>query len=230
METNQSFQRLAGILAIIAGILALLSLVVGLAGVSYDFEVFSDPSALIAAGADAAQNIRWSFWLNMLGNYLLLIPLALLLFHWFKATNEMFVQLYTASGLLYLILGAAGAAILATTRPFLIDAYAVATPAMQEILIIEFQVVTAVAEEGLQGVIQNLAGAVWFLGMGYFLRTKTAALGIFMMIVGVFLLLNMLGNMFDVEALSLLGLTAAILLGPLWAIGMGIYLLRSKTK
>ena len=47
-----------------------------------------------------------------------------------------------------------------------------------------------------------------------------------MMVVGLFLLLNMLPNMFNVEALSLLGLTAAILLGPIWSIAMGINLLR----
>lgn len=230
MQPNHSFQRWSGIFAILAGILALLSLVIGLAGVNYDFEVFSDPSSLIAAGANVATYIQWSFWLNMFGNYLLLIPFALFLYQWLKSVNHAYAQLYTVSGLIYLLLGAAGAAILASSWPFLIETYAVSTAAMQEILVVEFQLVSTIAEGGLQGVIQNLAGAIWFLGIGAMLRTKQAGLGIFTMVIGVFLGLNMLGNMLHIEALSLLGLTANILLGPIWSIVLGIYLLRLKIE
>lgn len=230
MQRNHSFQRWTGILAIIAGILALLSLVVGLAGVQYDFEIFSDPSSLIAAGADVAQNIQWSFWLNMLGNYLLLIPLALFFYQWLSSENPAYIQLFTASGLIYLLLGAAGAAILASAWPFLMKTYAAAAPATQAGLVVDFQLVSAIAEGGLQGVIQNLAGAIWFLGVGMILRAKQSGLSIFTMGLGLFLLLNMLGNMFNIEALSLLGLTANILLGPLWSIAFGVYLIRAKVE
>ena len=77
-----SFRGLTAVLAITAGVCALLSLVVGLAGVNYNFDVFSDSSSLIAAGTVAAGFIRWSYWLNMVGNYLFMLPLALLLFQW----------------------------------------------------------------------------------------------------------------------------------------------------
>ena len=170
MNIDDSFQRLTGVLAILAGILALLSLVVGLAGVGYDFEVFSDTSSLIVAGTVAA---AWSF---------------------------------------------------------LIEQYAIASLAQQEFLVIEFQVVNAIAEEGLHGVIQNLAGAVWFLGMGALLRSTKNSLGIFAMIIGVFLMLNTLGNMFNLEFLSLLGLTANIVLGPLWSIWIGVLFVQLKTN
>ncbi|MEM7111469.1 MAG: hypothetical protein AAF614_03500 [Chloroflexota bacterium] len=225
MNTNSSFQRLTAVLAIIAGIAALLSLVVGLSGVDYDFEVFSDPSSLIAAGTTAAALVRWSYWLNMVGNYLFLIPLALFLYHWLGSKNNLFAQLYTISGYTYILLGAAGSAILAAAWPFLMEQYAT-TP--QADLITHFQVVTAIAETGLHGVIQNFAGAVWFLGMGSLLRQKRAALGIVAMVVGAFLVLNTLGNMFNIEALSLIGLTANILLGPIWTIWIGLALLKTN--
>jgi hypothetical protein len=230
MHTDNSFQRLTGILAIVAGIFALLSLVIGLAGVNYDFEVFSDTSSLIASGTAAAVFIRWSYWLNMFGNYLLLIPLALLLHQWLKNVQASYALLFTASGLLYLALGATGSAILATAWSFLIEQYATATAANQPFLVIQFQVVNAIAEAGLHGVIQNFAGAVWFLGIGSLLRTKQTGLGIGAMVVGLFLTLNTLGNMFNIEALSLLGLTANILLGPLWSIWVGIFLMQLKAK
>jgi hypothetical protein len=228
MNSEKSFQKTTGILAILAGILALVSLVVGLAGVDYDFEVFSDTSSLIAAGADAAVFIRWSYWLNMVGNYLFLMPLTLLLYQWRKADSPGFAQMYTGSGLIYMLLGAAGSAILAEAWPFLMEQYELATAAQFDFLITDFQVVNAIAESGLHGVLQNFCGAVWFLGMGSLIQKELRPIGIFTLIVGLFLLLNTLGNLFNIEALSLLGLTANILFAPIWSIWIGVYFLKNK--
>lgn len=85
---------------------------------------------------------------------------------------------------------------------------------------------TAVVTIG-QGVVQNVAGAVWFLGMGSLLRRHRPALGAAAMAVGAFLVVNAAGIMVDVEALRFIGLTGNVLLAPAWAIGMGISLLRS---
>jgi hypothetical protein len=111
--------------------------------------------------------------------------------------------------LLYLVLGATGSAILAAAWPFLIERYELATTAQKEFLIIDFQVVNAIAEEGLHGVIQNLSGAIWFLGIGYLIRSRRNGLGIFTIALGIFLLLNTIGNIFNLEVLSLLGLILA---------------------
>jgi hypothetical protein len=210
--------------------MALVSLVVGLAGVNYDFEAFSDPASLIAIGSSAAVFIRWSYWLNMLGNYLFLIPLALFLYQWLKSVNPSFAQLFTASGLLYLVLGAAGSAMFAAAWPLLIELYESAPVEQRPFLVVDFAVVNALAGEGLHGVLQDLVGAVWFLGMGYLLRTKRNGLGIFTMTIGGFLILNTIGNILNIEALSLIGLTANIVLGPLWAIWLGTLLVLRKVE
>lgn len=227
---NNSFQRLVGLLAILAGILALLSLIIGLAGVNYDFEVFSDPAALVASGATAAAFIRWSYWLNMFGNYLFLMPLALLLYRWLKPLNPPFAQLFTGGGFLYMLLGAAGSSIFSAAWPLLMGMYESAPAAQQPAIVVSFELVNAIAGEGLHGILQNLVGATWFLGMGYLLRAKRNGLGIFAMVVGAFLILNTIGNMFNIEALSLLGLTANIILGPLWSISIGILLAQLKAE
>lgn len=225
---DNSFQRLTGGLAVLAGILALLSLVIGLSGVNYDFEAFSDPAFLIAIGSSAAGLIRWSYWFNMLGNYMLLMPLALFLYKWLKSENPPFAQLFTGSGWLYLLLGAVGSSIFAAAWPFIIDLYETTPPDQQANLLIHFEVINAFAGEGFHGVLQNIFGAVWFLGMGHLLRSKRNALGLFAMAVGAFLVLNTIGNVFNVEALSLLGLTANIVLGPLWSIWIGVLLVQLK--
>lgn len=229
MKIDQSFQKVVGWLAIVAGVLAFSSLLVGLVGVSWDFEQFSEPAALISIGAAGAGFIGWSFWFNMFGNYLLLLPLALWLYLWLKAEHESGARLYTLGGIFYILLGAAGAAILAAAYPFLIEAYGQTTvEAEQALLLADLRLVQSIAEAGLQGVGQNFAGAVWLIGMGTLLRKRINTLGLFSIVIGGFLVLNTLGNMFNVEALSLLGLTGTILLAPLWSILLGALCLRAK--
>ena len=223
---SERFVRFSGVCSVLAGVFALAGLVVGLITVDYDFEVFEDTSRLISLGADAAGAIRWSNLLNMFGNYLFLLPLALLLFGWLRSADEGRTRFYTTSGVLYITLGAAGASILAAGWSHLIEAYAAASAEFQPILVSQIELVNAIAEQGLQGALQNIVGALWFIGMGSFLQSQRSAQGIFGMVVGVALLLNAVGNLFNIEFLSLLGLTGNILLGPIWAIWMGVSLLR----
>ena len=55
---------------------------------------------------------------------------------------------------------------------------------------------------------------------------KRRMLGLFSVTLGIFLFLNGLGAMFNLEVLSLMGLTANVLLAPLWALLVAIDLLR----
>jgi hypothetical protein len=207
---------------VLAGILALLSLVVGLVGVDGDFETLSEEASVLAAGADVADYIRWSFWLNMLGNYLLVIPLALLLYGWLAADDRPAARLFTAGGCVYLLLGAAGSAILAEAWPQLMEKYAVADEAGRSVILADFELVNAIAGDGLHGIVQNVAGAVWLLGIGAMMRHRSRLLGLAAMAIGVFLVLNSIGNVLGIEALSLIGVTATVLLAPLWFITLGI--------
>src|SRR5688500_2811475 len=82
---SNRFQRLAGMLAIIAGPLAWGGLVAGLSAADFDFERLSEAQAILNLGPAAAPVLRWSFLLSMLGSYLLLLPLALWLGDWLGA-------------------------------------------------------------------------------------------------------------------------------------------------
>lgn len=226
MNNTQSFQRLAAIAAILSAPLAWGSLFVGLSGVNYDFDVFSDANLLIKAGEGAAALIRWSLYMNLFGNYLLLLPLVIFLWYWFRSENQLHTSLYSVAGLIYVLLGAIGAAILAAVWPKLIAEYAQAAATQQETLLVVFKAVTGIAQDGIQGVVQNIPAALWFCGMGRLLISKRRGLGLFTVILGIFLLLNGLGSILNIEMLTLIGLTANVLLAPLWALWIGIDLLR----
>jgi hypothetical protein len=123
MNNEHSFQRLAAVAAIISAPLAFGSLVLSLAPVDFDFEVFSDLTSFISVGASGANQLRWSMMLDMLGYYLLLAPVAFVLWHWLKPKGRTRVGFYTFCGLSYLLIGAMGAAILAAVWSPLINAY-----------------------------------------------------------------------------------------------------------
>lgn len=222
------FQRLAGLATVIAGPLSIVSLIVGLSGVGYDFEVFSDVSALIAAGDRAAGLIRWSFLLNLFANYLLLLPVAVLLWRWLRGRSPLFADFYTLCGLIFLLLGAASAAVSSAVWPLLIREYTGAAPTQQEALGLIFRAVSEATEGGLQSAVQNFPGAIWFWGMGALLRGVRRSLGWLSMTVGGFLAVNGVGALLLNESLSLLGLTGSLLLIPVWSVWLGIVLLREK--
>ena len=157
----------------------------------------------------------------------ILLSVALLLLRWLRQDDPVVADLATVAAGFYILLGAAGASVLASTLPDLIQRYADADAAMRAGLLNDFDLARRIAEDGLQGVVQNVAGAAWFLGMGSLLRRHRPALGAAAIAVGAFLVVNAVGIMVEVEALRFIGLTGNVLLAPAWAIGMGISLLRS---
>jgi hypothetical protein len=220
-------RRAIAVVTIAAGVMSLASLIVGLSGADFDFEAVSESATFIALGPDAVAPVRWGLWLSMFGSYLLLVPVALLLLRWLRQDDPVVADLATVAAGFYILLGAAGASVLASTLPDLIQRYADADAAMRAGLLNDFDLTRRIAEDGLQGVVQNVAGAAWFLGMGSLLRRHRPALGAAAIAVGAFLVVNAAGIMVDVEALRFIGLTGNVLLAPAWAIGMGTWLLRS---
>jgi hypothetical protein len=220
-------RRATAVVTIAAGVTSLASLIVGLSGADFDFEAVSEAATFIALGTDAVAPVRWGLWLSMFGSYLLLVPVALFLLRWLRQDDPVVADLATVAAGFYILLGAAGASVLASTLPDLIQRYADADAAMRAGLLNDFDLARRIAEDGLQGVVQNVAGAAWFLGMGSLLRRHRPALGAAAIAVGAFLVVNAAGIMVDVEALRFIGLTGNVLLAPAWAIGMGTSLLRS---
>ena len=220
-------RRATAVVTIAAGLTSLASLIVGLSGADFDFEAVSESATFIALGTDAVAPVRWGLWLSMFGSYLLLVPVALLLLRWLRQDDPVVADLATVAAGFYILLGAAGAGVLASTLPDLIQQYADADAAMRAGLLNDFDLARRIAEDGLQGVVQNVAGAAWFLGMGSLLRRHRPGLGVAAIAVGAFLVVNAVGIMVDVEGLRFIGLTGTVLLAPAWAIGMGTWLSRS---
>ncbi len=226
MGDARGFERMTGVMAITAGVLAIASLWIGLAGLDYQLDAFSGAEAILGAGAAAAPYIRWSQICNLLGNYLLLFPTALLLWHWLRPANAPFADFYTLAGLFFLSVGGIASGILIGAWPDMLIDYANATGTERENLATIFINFTRSIENGLQGLVQNLPGAIWLLGMGGMLKRKRAALGWLTLLFGSFMLVNSLGSLLDNSALSLIGFSGNFLILPVWAIWIGLDLVR----
>ena len=224
-----SAERWVGALAIAAGPLTLLGLVLGLVLVDFDAEAFRDPDVVLGLGSAAAGTLRASYLLVMLGSYLLLVPLAVWL--WSRlADGRRDAGSMTAlvAGLAYLGLGAAGASILAAVWPALIEE-AARTGSDPAAVRVAFVTATRIAEDGLQGAVQNIAGGAWWIAVGLGLRAlrhrKLAALSL---VHGVASSVNALGSLLSAEALTLPGLTLTVLLAPVWSVCLGLTILRGR--
>lgn len=220
--------RLAAVCALAAGPLALAGLALGLQLAGGDAEAFRDPDFVLGLGVDDAGALRASFLLVMLGSYLLVVPLGLWLAERYGPSSDWRWRLTTVAGLGYLGLGAAGSCILAAVWPDLVRQ--AAEGADRETLVIAFRTATRIAEDGLQGAMQNLAGAVWWTGVGLALRRAgRRRLAVLTLVLAAGSALNTLGALLSVEAFTLVGLTATVLLSPVWAVLLGLVALREPS-
>lgn len=224
MNNVRSFQRFAAVLAIISGILAFASLVPALMAVDFDPEATTNMRLYLETGPRGASLWRTSMILDILGYYLLIVPLTILLWHWFRPSDPGRVALYSLCLLAYSLVGAIGAAILAAVVPPLITSYGSAGAQKATIELI-FDATTNMVYVGLWNILEGFLAGIGWIGMGLILRHERRAIGIATVILGGALLGDSVGTTLGIEALASLGLSVYLVLAPIWALWLGIDLL-----
>ncbi len=230
MNNERSFQKLAGITAIISAPLAIASLVLVLAPVNYNFEAFEKNTLFLSAGASGASMLKWSMVLDVFGFYLLLAPAAFFLWYWLKPKAPARVGFYTFCGLAYILLGAAGAAILSAVWPPMISAYAQSSGAQAEALEIVFGALTNAVVGGIWNSLDPITSGIWWLGIGLLLRSERRGLGIFTVVLGIVSLLSGIGTILGIFILATIALNLFFLMQPIWALWLGIDLMRRPVQ
>jgi uncharacterized protein DUF4386 len=230
MNDHQSFQRFAALAAIISFPLALGSIVLQSIPVHFSSDVIANPALQLSVGAGGASLLRWGLILDMFSYYLPFLPIALFLWGWLGPRNPDWVHFYTFCGLGYILIGATGAVILAAIQPPLIKAYAQASVEQRVMLETVFNTIWSMVYGGMWNILGGLLAGTWFLGIGLLLRSERRLFSIFSIILGVSALLDSLGMILSVEALALLGVAIYVLLAPIWALWLGIDLLRKPVQ
>jgi len=233
MNSLQSFQRFAGVSAIISVPLALASAVLQ-AGLPSNFSpglapIGTNSALTLSVGTDGANLLRWSLILDMFGFYLPLLPVALFLQRWLEPKNLHWVRFYTICGLGYILIGATGASTLAAVQPPLINAYGQASLEQRYVLETVFITLWNMVFGGMWKLGGLLAG-LWFLGIGLLLRDERRIFSIVSMILGASPFLGLLGGSLGIEALFLLGASIFGLFALTWALWIGIDLVRKPVQ
>lgn len=227
MRGDKRFQCTAAWLAILALPLAYANVGLALLAIDFDLAAFADTARgfqLAASHPHGVELIRWSMLTDMLGFYLLLVPLALVLWDWIEKHNPQFVRLFTVLGLGYLFFGALGAAILSVVAPHQVQAYAQSTGVeaqRHQAILMAFSIAIY---DGLWGTLNPLLAGVWWLGVGWFLRRERRVLGWVTVALGICTLVREV----KIGPIALLALAVYFVLAPIWAAWLGVYLLRKK--
>lgn len=227
MNNDASFQRLAAVTSILATLLACGSIGVQALVLGVNTDPFSNPASILMTGANGANLFRWGMILDIFGYYLLLVPLALLLWSRLQPKGMNLVTLYTFCGLAYILVGAIGAATLAAISPPLIEGYGHASAQQQQMYEVVFSGFINVVYVGLWNLLESSLSGIWWLGIGLFLRREQPALGIFTTVLGIFALLDALGRILNIQLIYTVGLAGILLFIPIWTLWFGIDLLRS---
>jgi len=228
MNNDVSFQRLAAVTSILATLLALGSIGVQVVVLGINTDPFSNPTSLLGTGANGASLFRWGMILDIFGYYLLLAPLALLVWSRLQQKGMNLITLFTFCGLVYMLIGAIGATTLAAISPPLIEGYGQASVQQRQVYEVVFSGFLNFVYVGLWNLLESTLGGMWWLGIGLLLQREQPALGIFTTVLGIFALLDALGRILDIQIIYTVGLAGVLLLIPIWTLWFGIDLLRSR--
>jgi hypothetical protein len=228
MNNDASFQRLAAVTSLLATLLACGSIGLQAVVLGVNADPFSHPTSILGSRANGASLFRWGMILDMFGYYLLLAPLALLVWSRLKPKDRNLITLCTFCGLAYILIGAIGAAMLAAISPTLIEGYGQASVQQRQLDEVVFSGFLTVVYVGLWNLLESSLSAIWWVGIGLFLQREQPALGLFTTVLGIFALLDALGWILNVQIIYTVGLAGMLLLIPMWTLWFGIDLLRNR--
>lgn len=210
--------RIAAGSAIAAGCVGLVS--VGLFAAAFGFDVSvtsAAPDLASGVGAGRAGLLRWAALTDMVGFYVLVIPVVVHMGGRLYATGHRLAGTATACGLAYAVIGAIGAATLAAAAPPLLEA---GTPEADAIL----DVLRRIVFVGLWQTLETLPLALWLAVAGSHLRRRWPALGwsAFVLAAGAALMAG--GRMLAVEPL-VAAATGPVIGGlAVWLLALGLSL------
>jgi hypothetical protein len=222
--TRLPLRRTVGWLAILSAPLANANVLLALLAVNFDLNVFSDTDAglhVIARSAQSQTLTELSLIADMLGFYVLVIPVALLLREKLKETQPYLATLFTVFGLGYLFFGALGASVLVLLIPHQLILYTQTVGAESQIHFAIAGAFTDAIYNGLWAILDPLLSGVWWLGVGILLWRQWRIVSVISILAAVasFLMLT------KVASIDIVGLFAYYILAPLWALTLGVRVL-----
>ncbi|HLO79550.1 MAG TPA: hypothetical protein VK166_01250 [Chitinophagaceae bacterium] len=221
-------QARVGIITLVSGVLAAACIVSGMVAVDFNDEAFSNPVLILSIPNVNVQAARWSMLFDMLGYYMLLIPVIYLFHDWMK-NKTAWANVISFCGLAYALIGSIGASILAIIYPAVLKEYVTASPETQLILKSQFQLFNDMVYGGLWNLLEIFFAAIWWGSVGIALfRNKYSFIGVLSAVTGISCLADGISGMLEIPALHEIALNAYLLLSVIWAVIVGVFLMQKK--
>jgi hypothetical protein len=225
MDDERSFQRFAGVAAIVAAAASAVSLVLFTATVGYS-SAGSDAVNILKAGPGSMTALRWSMFLQMLGYYLLLVPVALALQRWLGSKRPSGVQFYTICGFIYIVTGALATSVYLGALPDLVRGFAAASGGSQDTYTIVAKFAANLVTRSFGDIVSMIPAAVWWIGLGLLIYRGRRALGVVSLVLGAAAVVYSVGSILDVSGIMTVGLLGWFILIIVWSLWLGIILVR----
>src|SRR6266536_5064426 len=184
------------------------------AAVGFDLNPISHPLILLHQGATGATLWHWAMMLDILGYYLLIVPLILALRSWLRPSSPNWIDLAVLYLLAYGGIGAIGGAILATAIPPLIRGYAMAGP-HRVVVETVFTGYSDAVYRGMWNLLEQFLADVGWLAVGVVLRSEDRRLGRVTTVLGLACLVDAFGTAMNVDAVATTGLSVYLVLAPI---------------
>ena len=223
-------QKTIGIVTVLSGLIAFACIIASLIAVNFNVDALSDPLLILSTAGINISAARWSMILDMFGYYLLLLPVIHLFHDWMKEKSA-WANVVTFCGLAYILIGSIGASILAVVWPKIITAFPLATEAEQQILKANFSLVNDMVYSGMWNLLEMTFAAAWWIFTGYqLLKNKFKFMGWLTIITGISCLGDAKSGVLQIGWLHKLSLNVYLLLAIVWAIVIGIFLIKGRLK
>lgn len=209
--------------------IALASIFLVFNAFQWDFEAAFNPFKAIAYRPDPSSALRWGWFLDILGYYLLLVPAVISLHHWLSNKSPLHSKLFASLGMGYILTGALGAAMLAGITQPLFAAYHTGDVAQQTAVAHTYAGFVHAVMDGIWNTFSMLIGTTWWLGIGWLLRPERKGLALFFTAIGLASILDVTGTVFQIESLSVLGLNIYLWFAPFAALWLGASLWNRHT-
>jgi hypothetical protein len=223
--TRKQSERLVASVAFCAGALVLISGILGDVARHRDGHLMSTGAAMVGIGDENAELFRWATLTDLLGSYVLMLPLAIWLWRTLRARGGFTVDAATAFALLFTITGAAAAAIWAAAGEPLIEQYAVASGAEAQAVAVTFAAVTN-ATIGIWHLLAGIGGAVWWIAIGVVVRPRLPKFAVFSILLGGVAALGVAGSMLGIEGDSSSPTWFYFTPIGVWSVWLGVHIWR----
>lgn len=209
----------------------MLSCPIGLASIllvfnafNWDFETAFNPFKAIAYQPNPSFALRWGWFLDILGYYLLLTPAMICLHHWLSPRAPLYSKMFAFFGLGYILMGAMGAAVLAGVTQPLFAAYNTGDMTQKMAIGQIYASMVHAVMDGIWNIFSMLMGTIWWLGTGWLLRSERKWLALFFTFIGIASLLDVVGVALQTEWASTLGLNIYLWFAPFATLWLGAIL------